>query len=327
MFSLNDLDLELIDHYKDFLPAKVFDAHTHIYHAASIPMFADPESVFFRPFASYKTYSDDMGMMLPGLQKARLLMMPMLDPAMADRTNGFLSLGNHHALSEASNSPGCAAAPYILPDDPEEAIEAYLSYGCVKAFKCYCYGTGKSDCENMYTDEFLSEALWRVANRHQMPVILHIMRPDKLSDPANKAYIDQKLKQFPDAKLILAHCGTAFAEWTILESFQEFAGYDNLWFDFSAICEPAPMLACIRAVGSKHCLWGSDYPNSLYRGKSVSIANSFDWLLGAHYEQIPRTCIGVENITALYHCALLADLNASDIEDIFYNNAVDLFHV
>jgi len=324
-FSYLERDLQIVDRYRDFLPDKVFDAHMHMYHAASIPMSIEPGTAFCRPFATVEGYREDMGQMLPGVTTLRLNMMPMLDPAMADRSNGFLDLGNSHALSVADSHPENIVAPFILPDDSEETIEAFLKSPSVKAFKCYCFGTGKYEWENITIEEFLPESLWRVANRHKMPIVLHIMRTDKLCDDGNRAYLSRTLKQYPDAKLILAHCGCAFPEWTIIESFRTIPKSENLWFDFSAICEPAPMLAAIKAVGTRRCVWGSDYPNSMIRGRSVSVGTKFDWLLGDSFNTIEKTYIGIENLWALYHAALLADLDVTDLENIFYKNALTLF--
>lgn len=326
-FPYLEQDLQIIERYRDFLPQKIFDAHMHMYHSESIPMFAKPGSVFCRPYATPECYLEDMGGMLPGVTTVRLNMMTMLDPAMADRSNGYLNLGNDHVLSVAKTHPENIVAPYILPDDTEETIENFLVQNSVRAFKCYCYGTGKSDCEDTTIEEFLPEALWHVANRHKMPIVLHIMRRKKLFDEENRKYLSRVLKQYPDAKLILAHCGCAFPEWTIMESFRSLPKNENLWFDFSAICETVPMLAAIKAVGTHRCVWGSDYPNSMYRGRSVSIGQQFDWLLDDSFQAVEKTYVGIENIRAFYHAALLADLDATDIEDIFYNNALTLFRL
>lgn len=324
-FTYKEYDLQIIDHYRDFLPTKVFDAHMHMYHAGSIPMFQEPDSVFCRPYATPECYHTDMDTLLPSVKVLRLNMMPMLDPAMADRSNGYLDLGNNHVLTVAKSYPEHVIAPYILPDDTEETIEAFLTFQGVKAFKCYCFGTGKYEWENTTIEEFLPETLLRVANRHKMPVILHIMRPEKLFDEGNRSFINRVLNQYPDVKLVLAHCGCAFPEWTIMESFRSLPKNENLWFDFSAICESVPMLAAIKAVGIHRCVWGSDYPNSMFRGRSVSVGQGFDWLLGDSFSAVEKTYIGIENLRAFYHAALLADLDATDIEDIFYNNALTLF--
>ena len=85
-------------------------------------------------------------------------------------------------------------------------------------------------------------------------------------------------KKYPDAVLILAHAARAFAAWTVFDTVDKLAPYENVWFDFSAICEPTAMLYILKKIGAKRCMWGTDYPTSLFEGKAVSIADKFHWI-------------------------------------------------
>ena len=71
-------------------------------------------------------------------------------------------------------------------------------------------------------------------------------------------------------------------------------------------------------------MWGSDYPICKHRGRAVSVADRSNWLLDG--EGLDRTTIAAENLLALKQAALLLDLDAAQLDDIFYNNAAALFH-
>ena len=134
------------------------------------------------------------------------------------------------------------------------------------------------------------------------------------------------LRRYPRAKLILAHAGRAFAEWTSLGPVKRLRGFDNVYYDLSAICEPAPMMACIKAAGLDHVMWGSDYPCCDFVGRAVSLADQFVWFDAA----AARACgyrgevftVLEENLIAAYVAADLLDLTPSDVRKLFHDNAL-----
>ena len=138
-------------------------------------------------------------------------------------------------------------------------------------------------------------------------------------------------KKYPDAVLILAHAGRSFAAWTGIENVDKVAHLDNVWFDFSAICETPAMLQIVKKVGIKRCMWGSDYPVCRGRGKCISLADSFYWIYENDLENfqsktpVRNWFIGIEGLAAAKQLATLAELTTGDMEDYFFNNAMRLF--
>ena len=138
-------------------------------------------------------------------------------------------------------------------------------------------------------------------------------------------------KKYPDAVLILAHAARSFAAWTAIENVSEVAHLDNVWFDFSAVCEPSAMFQIMKKAGVERCMWGSDFPVCCGRGKAISIGDTFYWIyqrdIDNFYSKTPfRTwTIATENLMATRQACIIADLHESQIEDLFYNNAARLF--
>ena len=164
-----------------------------------------------------------------------------------------------------------------------------------------------------------------VANEKKLPIILHLFRRGALSDPENFRYITTMTKRYPNAQLVLAHCARGFAGWSMMKAIKELEDQGNIWFDLSAICEAAPMAACILKNAGKRTMWGSDYPAAMLRGRSVGVGKWQDWLVDDHFSGPERALIPAENLLAFYHAALLLDLDQTQIEDIFYNNAAALY--
>ena len=219
----------------------------------------------------------------------------------------------------------------VSAQDTAAELEAMLTHPRIKGFKCYHLTSGNPDSFQCRIGEFLPESAWQVAQKHGLCITLHMVRDKALADPENMSYICEMSGKYPNAKLILAHAGRGFAAWTVMETVEQLANHPNVYFDLSAVCEPGPFFEIIRKCGHKRVLWGSDYPVSMFRGKCISIGPSFLWL----YKEQLETCasktnfsaylVGIENLLAVRSACKMLELGKQAIEDIFYNNAIELF--
>ena len=324
-FIPNETDKFLISQYRDFLPKKIFDAHMHMPLGVTIPA-SQGKGVYFRDAFTPEDYLSDLGPLFPGVEQIRLNMMPHpADRIMADRTNGLRDLGNDHVFQLHETHPEHMVSPFILPTDDEEFLYDLTSRPGCAGLKCYAYSTGVEDLESTYIQDYLPESAWVVANEKKLPIILHLFRRGALADPDNFQYITTMAKRYPNAQLVLAHCARGFASWSMMKAIKELEDQGNIWFDLSAICEAAPMAACILKNAGNRTMWGSDYPAAMVRGRSVGVGKWQDWLVDDHFSGPERALIPAENLLAFYHAALLLDLDQTQIEDIFYNNAAALY--
>lgn len=315
-------DLFLIEKYKDFLPKKVFDAHTHMTYMPFLPNVTFDWQRAYTP-ADYKR---DMAYALPGVEEIRLNMMPYpADMALADRENGLRDMGNDYVFSLCEEDKKNVVCPLVHPQDDEAFLWQLANRPGCRGFKCYAHLSGVKDLESTTIDQYLPEAAWVVANEKKWPIILHMYRKAALSDAENLGYIHTMTKKYPNAQLVLAHCARGFASWTLMESIHKLQDNGNIWFDLSAICESGTMAACILKNAGKRVLWGSDYNCNLLQGRAVSVGDGQWWMNGEAYGGPPRALVATENMMAFYQTALLLNLDQTQVEDIFYNNAVNLF--
>ena len=116
-----------------------------------------------------------------------------------------------------------------------------------------------------------------------------------------------------------------------MESVEKIAHLENVLFDFSAVCESPAMFQIIKKAGIKRCMWGSDYPVCRPSGKVVSIGDSFYWINQSDLDRfVSATPVNswlyiIEGLMAVRQASILADLKEGDVEDLFYNNANDLW--
>lgn len=324
MSSLLPQDLQTIEIYRDFLPRRVIDAHVHLDQTQNIPNTFNPNGVFCKD-TTVETYIDDVSPFFPNVEQFGVHAFPLPDVDMNDRSNGLRNRANQHILTQAQTHPLTVGSVYVMQGDTKEEIERMVSADGIRGIKCYWFSAGNPDGEACSIWHYLPESAWEVANARRIPIVLHMMHLHALSDERNLSYILDMTKKYPQAQLILAHCARSFAPWTVVKSVRKLFDRENIWFDTAGICEAASMMACMLKHADRRLLWGTDYPICLQRGRVISIGPRFHWLVG---DQVPAgvapTTVLAESLLALYQSALLMDLDQTQIDRIFYHNAVEL---
>jgi len=108
---------------------------------------------------------------------------------------------------------------------------------------------------------------------------------------------------------------------------------DNLYFDTSCNCEPMAHQSIIRLFGHKRIMYGTDLPISHLRGRSFAVDDIFRFV----YEDTPiwdqefdpwqtrPVFVGLEHLRSVKWACWSERLTDSQVEDIFWNNAMELF--
>lgn len=135
-------------------------------------------------------------------------------------------------------------------------------------------------------------------------------------------------------KMILAHSARGFQPGHNLEGLPELAGLENLYFDASANCEPVAHEAILRIFGPRRLLFGSDFGQpSHIRGRSACAGDSFVWLYEdspvwqENHGRIRPVPVLLESLRSLKWACWSAGMTDAQVEDIFWNNAAELFGI
>ena len=324
-FVFTQEDKALLARLQDFIPEKIFDMHAHIHNVDHIEN--NPDSLCIRHGTATARCFLEEQKALYGDRKVRAMLIPF--PTMNFQTPGIPEQVNEWFLKQIATVPECVGEVFVKPGDSREYIESLLASDRIKGFKCY-HITAKTDGPTFQADigEYLPEVAWEIANERGFVITLHMVKELSLADPKNLAYIKEKTAQYPNAKLILAHCARGFASWTAIETVRQLKGIPNLYYDMAAICEPAAMYEVIRQAGADKVMWGSDYCIDRVRGRAFSCGQTFTWVYdydlpkeGIH---MPMSLVCLESLFAFYQASLMLDLSKAQIQDIFYNNAVRL---
>jgi len=320
-------DVEAAKKLADFLPDKIFDAHAHLFDTSLIPSLSATEKVV----CGMEEYKNEMSELLCFPKELHINMIGYPDKAMAKDVD--LLLKTDEFLKEQLKKDDLSFGEILVtPDDTVESIEKRLTHDRIRGFKCYHLMAKKDVTWNSSIGEYLPEAAWHIADQKRMCITLHMVKDKALADEDNLGYIRTMAKKYPNAVLILAHAARSFASWTGIESVEKVSDLENVWFDFSAVCESPAMLQIVKKAGISRCMWGSDYPVCRARGKAISFADTFYWIYQKDIDNfssktpVNNWLIALENLFAVKQLAELSDLNRKDVEDLFYNNAMTLFN-
>ncbi len=314
-YIYNKYDLEAAKILDDFLPQKLFDSHMHISHTPNVSS---------REQATFNYYFDDMRPLIGERElRANAIIFPevlLKDPAERAASVEFLA-------SQLDLFKGNVGEINIFPSDTVDDIKKQLIHPDIRGLKCYHI---YAECEKTFDSdigEYLPESAWELANEKKMFITLHMVKDKALADENNLNYIKSMAKKYPDAVLILAHAARAFAPWTAFGTVDELKNLENVWYDFSGICESPAMTYILKKIGIKRCMWGTDHPVSMLAGKAVAIGDTFYWISQRDLQNFQSKTtlhswhVGTEGLMATREACILSDASRSDIEDLFYNNA------
>lgn len=315
-FELNEYDLAVAPLLDEVLPDRLFDAHMHL---------TLPGTQYGPP--SFDAYLADLAPLVGGRHlRSNGIMRPsaeMKDPALR-------SLAEENLLKELDRHPENVGEVLVLPQDDEAAIEARLLHPRIRGLKCYHVYASRADTPYAAPGEYLPRAAWEVADRHGLAITLHLVKDEALSHPDNLSYVKRMTAEYKNARLVLAHGARAFAPRTVYSALDELCDRPNVYYDFSALCEPTAMLYILQRVGVGRCMFGTDYPIAMLGGKAVSLGSSFAWLSCSDYERIlgkdhRGLHVITEELLAMRDLVILAGLTPLEREALFYGTAADLF--
>ncbi|MCS6817731.1 MAG: amidohydrolase [Blastocatellia bacterium] len=309
-----------------FIPPRLFDAHAHLYEVRHFSGHIPPLCAEGPERVGMEIYQALMTEMFPQRR---------IEGLFFGFPNASLDLmaANDFVVREARRRPHSRAQMLIRPDmDPELIRETVRREGFV-GLKCYHVYAAERPTFEATIPSYLPEEHVRIAHEERLTITLHIVRSRALADPANQEAIRQYAKRYPDARFILAHAGRGFNPHHTVMGIEALRGLGNLWFDTSAVTECGAFEAILRIFGVDRLLYGSDFPVSHMRGRCVAVGDSFLWL-SAHdlsrrteYADIRPVLVGIESLRVLKLAALNLRLSDSQIEALFFGNAVELLGV
>jgi predicted TIM-barrel fold metal-dependent hydrolase len=305
-----------------FVPDNVFDAHSHVW--------IDGEVVFKVPGFDGSVGSAEYLRLMEDLHPGRNMAAMFLSFAMGDRPESADRM-NAWVGEQVSHHRGFRGEFFVRPtDDPEWVRQEVRRLG-LHGLKCYHWFSPLKPTWDASIPDYLPEPFVKVADDEGWAITLHVVRSRACADSDNLYWVRRYCQKYPSMRLILAHSARGFQPGHNLEGLAELRGLDNLFFDTSANCDPLAHQVILRLFGSKKLLYGSDLPISHHRGRSVAIGDSFIFLDESmpiwklRHATLEPVLLGLEHLRSIKWACWSERLDDSAVEDIFWNNAINLF--
>ena len=340
LFEVTENDKRIYEEeLKDFLPDKILDVHTHVWlnelrDAAPAVAPGEKRCVTWPDLVAPDNSIED-------LQETYRLMFPGKDVKSLFFTSAGASKANNDYVAKASASTGWPALYYSHPEETADEVEQKIREGHFLGLKSYldmapAYIPEK---EIRIFDFFPKYQLERM-NEMGAIVMLHIPRPGRLKDPVNLGQILEIKKEFPNVRLIIAHIGRAYVKEDVGNAFEVLSAAPDLMYDFCANCCEYAITELIRNVGPKHVMYGTDMPILRMRTHRIEENGTYINLVppglygdpsqDPHLREVTPeeaekiTFFAYEEILAFKRACKTLGMTRQDVEDMMYNNAMDL---
>ncbi len=307
-------------YFNEQLPEKLYDAHFHTTkkHAAANG-YEDP----------YLEYADFMEKSLGRKMAGGLIM---TNPsgrhtpeALREANDDICQIAKERGLSV-----GYMIAPWNTKEEIATVLNEHPEVTALKPYLCY------ADVEDQFETDiatYTPEWAFELADEYKLAVLIHLSHyKDMLLDESNLRDLRYFSKKYPNAKIVLAHCGMGHHVRKLRLALPKIADLENIWFDCSGVSETMSIYYCVKALGVEKMMWGGDHSFAEHLGRVCSYGSNF---LGLHpgilkdalppdYKYQPLSN-SVECTLALLEAMEVLGLSKKEREDIFYNNAASLY--
>ena len=337
LFEVTDYDKKVYEEQlKNFLPDKMLDIHTHVRLKSNDP--APPPTAKPKPLRWPSMVAGDNP--IEDLQETYRLMFPGKDVKALIFGGGCHDKANNY-IRDCAQRSGWPALYYSNPTQSADELEQKIRNGGFLGVKSYLSLAPKYIPANEVRifDFFPKHQLARL-NEMGAICMLHIPRDGRLKDPVNLHQILELRREFPNVRLIVAHIGRAYTQSDVGNAFDLLTQEPETMYDFCAnSCEYA-ITECIRRCGVKHVMFGTDMPILRMRARRIEEGDNYVNLVppglypdpygDPHLREVTAeeaetiTFFAYEELLAFKRAAETLQLTRQDVEDIMYNNAVNL---
>ncbi|HEY3900924.1 MAG TPA: aminotransferase class III-fold pyridoxal phosphate-dependent enzyme [Chthoniobacter sp.] len=325
--ELDSTDRRLLERCLDgFLPERVFDIHSHLFHTGHFAPGTCPDFLDENRGYGLKDFDEAMSRWMPGRKVEGLFF-------------GFPRAGNdrpgENAWVNEQIAPGVGktnsrALVLAAPDDDPQEVRRLLESGVFVGIKPYRVYADVPDTNEATIESFAPAWMWELCHEHEGVLMLHIMRAGGITDAHNLETIYRLCRRYPHCRLVLAHVARSFNYRHAREGLGALVDLDNVVVDTSAVTQAGAFRAALGLLGPRRVLWGSDYMVSELRGSCVSQGDGFTWIY-ADDEAAKKltifgryTLVGIESLLCLREACEDTGMTATDLQDIFCENALRL---
>ena len=188
---------------------------------------------------------------------------------------------------------------------------------------------------NISIEDMLSDNEMALANDLGLIVMLHVPRAGRLADPEIQRGVQWLSKDYPNAKIVLAHCGRCYLPSEMKNAINSIKHLSNVYMDTSMVMDPLAIQIAMDTIGSERLLYATDFPVAAMKGRRVRVMDHWvdvvleeypDSAYRAKSNQIRATFMAVEIAIAIRDAAERVGISDKQRDGIFYDNGMKLLN-
>jgi len=179
--------------------------------------------------------------------------------------------------------------------------------------------------------DFLPHHILEVLDERRAWVTLHVPKAGRLGHPDNIREVKEIRRRYPHVVLVIAHLGRCYTEPHAREALPALADEAGVYFDNSAVLNPAVHRLALECLGPERILYGTDNPIFYMRGRRVWHGRQYvnhtsqDFFFNTDREapevEATYTLMMYEGLRAIRGACEALGLGREEVERLFYGNA------
>jgi len=219
--------------------------------------------------------------------------------------------------------------------EKKERVEQRILEGRIYGFKVFLSWFG-DDYGSVKVRDMVGPAEMTLAEEYRLVVLLHVPGGERLADPEVQAGVRALAQGYPNAQIVLAHCGRCYHPDRMKRAVGSITDLDNVYLDSSMVMDPLVIQIALESIGPKRLLFGTDLPVAGMRGRRVYVMDHWvDLVLPGPAESAYRvqsadiraTFMVYEIILAIVRAARQLGLSGSDLSAIFHDNGMGILEM
>jgi len=242
--------------------------------------------------------------------------------------------GNAYVSEECRRRPGLY--PMYVPDmsaSEEQVRQAVRETGCYGFKPYWTMVDWKANEDDVTIMDMLPEPYMRVADDWGLLIMLHIPGSRRLASESNIEGIKKLSREYPNAKIIIAHLGRSYCPWSMKGGIAHLCDLPNVYWDTSFVQQSLSYKIFFDHVDPAKVMYGTDMPIALTVGRRVCIndrwvdvtRDKLGWTASRDPDHpVEATFMAYEMIRAMREGAEEAGLSTDDLRPIFFDNGMTL---
>ncbi len=313
------------------LPERVLDFHVHLVrreHWKTLPTETEAQGGTYMVAPDHYPVEElavQARCLFPGREFAAVcfgMPTPTADPA---ASNGY--------LQEAGQTRG--VYPFLLAGRglmSADELDRAIVEGGFFGYKIFLNWLG-DDYGTVAVEDLIGPTEMEMAERHGLAIMLHVPRARRLADPVVQAGVRRLAQDYPNTRIVLAHCGRCYLPDEMQEAVGSISDLDNVYLDTAMVMDPTVLQIALEHLPARRLLFATDLPIAAMRGRRVYAADHWVDLVLPGYppsayrvagDNFRATFMVYEIVVAIRRAAERVGLSWEEVRSIFWENGMAL---